>query len=277
MCLTKIVAYVYIATHVLRLWYIRTFFRASGYSLSEKRYNSPSSKLTKTSWPANVLLLVRHKIVPKIHGMPWPVSASSLTIERTLPHDDVLYAHTPSRLDIQISMARREFIAMPLNEGFSCMQSSSGNSFFSLLFSGVSCCAFSPGWCWLCCCLCNGLRAVPRASALPLFKGWFRDINSGLFSTLFRSLALDRDWFTGILILYWSSSFKYVLLSCSSHWETVIGLPCPFPDHVLLCSKCCDFYSSYTINRHSSRLDIWDASTCCLITAENQDKQMTLN
>jgi len=276
MCLTKIVAYVvYIAAHIFRLWHIRTFFRASVfYSLSEKRYNSPSSKLTNTSWPANVLLLVRHKIVPKIHGMPWPVSASSLTIERTLPHDDVGCAHTPSRLDIQISMARREFIAMPLNEGLSCMQSSSGNSFFSLLFSGDSFCAFSPGWCWFCCCLCDGLRAVPRASAPALFKGWFRDINSGLFSTLFRSLALDRDWFTGILIFHCPSTLKCILLSCSSHWETVNGLPCPFPDHVLLCSMS---YSSYSINRHSSRLDTWDASTCCLLTAENQGKQITLN
>lgn len=193
--------------------------------------------------------------------MPWPVSARSLTIERTLPHDDVVCAHTPSRLDMQISMARREFIAMPLNEGFSCMQSSSGNSFLSLLFSGDSCCAFAPCWFWLCC-LCGGLRAVPRASPLPLFKGWFRDINSGLFSTLFRSLTLDRVWFAGILISLRTFQPKCVLLSCSSHRESVNGLPCPFPDHVLLCSKCCDFYSSYTKNRHSSRLDTWDASTC---------------
>ncbi len=68
--------------------------------------------------------------MPKIHGMPWPVSAKSLTMERTLPHDDLLCAHTPSRLDMQISMARREFIAISLNEGFRCMQSSSGNPSF---------------------------------------------------------------------------------------------------------------------------------------------------
>ncbi len=172
------------------------------------RYNSPSSKLTKTSWPANVLLLVRHTIMPKIHGMPWPVSARSLIMERTLPHDDVLRAHTPSRLDMQISMAKREFIAMPLNEGLSSMQSSSGSSLFSLLFSGDSFCAFALCWLGLCWCLCDGLRAAPRASALLLFNGWFRDINSGLFSTLLRSLALDRVWFAGILIFYGPSSLN---------------------------------------------------------------------
>lgn len=89
-------------------------------------WHLPSSRLTRTSCPARVLLLVRHTIVPMIHVMPCPVSANRATMERQPPQEDDVLAHTPMRLDRQMSMARREFIAIPLNDGFSCMQSSSG-------------------------------------------------------------------------------------------------------------------------------------------------------
>lgn len=178
-------------------------------------WHLPSSRLTRTSCPARVLLLVRHTIVPMIHVMPCPVSAKRATMERQPPHGDDVEAHTPMRLDRQMSMARREFMAIPLNEGFSCMQSSSGillGSLLSLLpLSAAS------SLCWLVWFLFwPGLLALPRLTEgpppppllpmppplllllplllpLPLPRGgwWFKDMNSGLLRTLFLSRVLD--------------------------------------------------------------------------------------
>lgn len=122
----------------------------------------PSSRLISTSCPASVLLLVRHTSVPPIHVSPCPVSASRVTTERALPHGDDARAHTPRRLDRWMSMARSELTAMPLRDGFSRMQSSSGHR-------GASARSFSPspGGCGACswCCwwalVLLALRAAP--------------------------------------------------------------------------------------------------------------------
>jgi len=114
-------------------------------------WHLPSSRLTRTSCPARVLLRVRHTIVPMSHVIPCPVSVNRATMERQPPQEDDESVHTPMRLDRQMSMARREFIAIPLKEGFSCIQSSSGilvDSLLSLLPLSVG-----SSLCWLVCCL----------------------------------------------------------------------------------------------------------------------------
>lgn len=157
----------------------------------------PSSRLTRTSWPARVLLRVRHTIVPMIHVMPCPVSASRATMDLQPPQEDDVEAHTPIRLDRQMSMARREFIAIPLKEGLSCMQSSSGilvDSLLSLLPPSVGSSLF-----WIAWCLVWGARLGPQrfsGGPEPPRRGWWlRDMNSGLLRTLFLSRALDLTLF----------------------------------------------------------------------------------
>lgn len=160
-------------------------------------WHLPSSRLTSTSCPARVLLLARHTIVPMIHVMPWPVSANRATMERQPPQEEDVLAHTPMRLDMQMSMAKREFIAIPLNEGFSSIQSSSGilpGSFLSLLPLSAGSSLGTLVWCLIG----PGRLAPPRLSEgpptpppLPPRRGWFRDTNSGLVRTLFLSRALD--------------------------------------------------------------------------------------
>lgn len=48
-------------------------------------------------------------------------------MERAPPQEEAVLAHTPILLEMQISMASRELKAIPLKEGLSCMQSSSGS------------------------------------------------------------------------------------------------------------------------------------------------------
>lgn len=72
-----------------------------------------------TSWPASVLLFTRQMSVPPIQGIPCPVIPMRLIMERALPQDEALLAHTPRRLDMQMSMASRELKAIPLKEGLS--------------------------------------------------------------------------------------------------------------------------------------------------------------
>lgn len=93
-------------------------------------------------------------------------------------------------------------MAMPLNEGLSCMQSSSGILHGSLLSLLPLSAASSLGWLvW--CLIGAGRRALPRPSEVgppplpllpppPLRSGcWFSDMNSGLPRTLFLFRAMD--------------------------------------------------------------------------------------
>uniref|UniRef100_A0A480F1F3 Inactive phospholipid phosphatase 7 n=1 Tax=Sus scrofa TaxID=9823 RepID=A0A480F1F3_PIG len=152
------------------------------------------SRFMSTSWPASVLLFTRQRMVPPIQGMPWPVMPMSLTMERALAQDAARPAHTPRRLDMQMSMASRELKAMPLKEGFSCMQSSSG-----------SCCdwrrsrAPSPGG-GGCAEGPEAFLAEPRGSGAPL-GGWFRDRNSARLRMLLRSRARARLWEAGMVTI----------------------------------------------------------------------------
>lgn len=155
--------------------------------------HSPSSRFMRTSWPASVLLFTRQMSVPAIQGIPCPVIPRRLIMERAPPQEEALLAHTPSRLDMQMSMASRELKAIPLKEGLSCMQSSSGSCCDCLRSLGLLFWALAaPAWplCFLPWLL---LSWVP-------FRGWFRERNSALFRTLFLSRALDRGWDAGIAV-----------------------------------------------------------------------------
>lgn len=161
-------------------------------SVFKNAFNSPMSRLIRTSCPASVLLCTRHTRVPQIHVMPWPVRARRATTVRTLPHEDELWTHTPRRLERQMSMANREFMAIPLKDGLSSMQSSSGSldgSLRSFAFSGSG--GFSHWWV---------LHWLVLLDALLFRSGWFSDKNSGRPRTLpLRSLALDRLGLRGIV------------------------------------------------------------------------------
>ncbi|MBN3283387.1 PRDX6 protein, partial [Polyodon spathula] len=63
--------------------------------------------------------------VPAIQGMPCPEISIIFISGRTLPQEESSSAHTPSRLDIHRSTASRDLNAIPANDGFSRMQSSS--------------------------------------------------------------------------------------------------------------------------------------------------------
>lgn len=164
-------------------------------------------------------------------------------MERAPPQEEALLAHTPSLLDMQISMASKELKAIPLKEGLSCMQSSSGSCCdclrsLALLFWAPAVPA------WLLCFLPELLL-----SWFP-FKGWFRERNSALLRTLFLSLALDRGWDAGIAdsnttcfanIGGGEKSFSLQKASPHSHphelgiWEaTKVPLCCSCPQHSLL-------------------------------------------
>lgn len=155
------------------------------------KHDLPRSRFTRTSCPARVLLFHRQTSVPIIQIRPWLVIPISLTMERALAHEDVLLAHTPRLLDIAISIAMSEFHAIPLNEGFSCMQSSSGN-------------------CWLCRLSLAPSLEFPYCPPCFLLKfrtswgniaGWLRDMNSGLAKTLFLSLTLLLRCGAGMVVV----------------------------------------------------------------------------
>lgn len=80
-----------------------------------------------TSWPAALSLLYRQYSTPASQGIPWPEISISFISGRMLPHDESSQAQTPRRFDSHKSMASSELIAIPINDGLSRIQSSSGS------------------------------------------------------------------------------------------------------------------------------------------------------
>ena len=105
---------------------------SQGQSLSVKASSSssPSSSSLLLS-PGNTLTLVCSVAADNLPALALEVTwladgRDIITMERSGAPELWGLAHTPRRLDRLMSMASRELMAMPRNDGFSCIQSCSG-------------------------------------------------------------------------------------------------------------------------------------------------------